>query len=198
MSTNFTLITSLGNSDKPNIEQHLLGLSKEDRYLRFFSALGDEQIKNYVASMDLIEGKAFAIVSLPHGEILGLAHVSRAEKEDDKIFAELGISIDSKFRGQGFGKKLMDRVISYCHTHRVNVLYMSCLRENRAMQKLARHFDLKIDVNPDEAAAELQIDSATALSYLPKEICFQQISLIDKVFRRNQKFLNSFLNLPNL
>lgn len=109
--------------------------------------------------------------------------------------AELGVSVDSDMRTKGLGKRLMDRAITYCQTSNVNTLFMSCLRENKVMQKLAREFGLRLVVNADEAMAELDMDPAARASALPREIAYEQISLFDKAYRHNQAIMNTILRV---
>lgn len=189
------IVSTLDDEDRPKIESHLLRLSLEDRYLRFFAALGDYQIKKYVAGLDLKQGRAFGVFTLPDRRLVGLAHVSRITKQDLRVMAELGVSVDSDMRTKGLGKRLMDRAITYCQTSNVNTLFMSCLRENKVMQKLAREFGLRLVVNADEAMAELDMDPAARASALPREIAYEQISLFDKAYRHNQAIMNTILRV---
>lgn len=189
------IVTTLDEEDRPKIESHLLRLSKEDRYLRFFAALGDSQVKHYASTINLQKGKAFGVITLPERKLVALAHISEIEKSDSRIIAEMGISVDADVRIQGLGKRLMDRAVTYCQTHGINTLFMSCLRENKVMQKLAKDFDLRIVLDAGEAMAELDLDPLDKMKAMPKEMLYQQISLFDKAFKHNQMLIDAVLML---
>ena len=189
------IVSTLDEEDRPKIKSHLLRLNREDRYLRFFAALGDPQIERYVDKMNLNDERAFGIFTLPDRRLIGMAHVSRIQKQDDRVMAEFGVSVDRDFRQKGLGKRLMDRAITYCQTSGVNTMFMSCLRENKTMQKLAREFGLRVVVDADEAMAELEMNPAQRAMALPREIAYEQISLFDKAYRHNQAIMNTILRV---
>ena len=189
------IVTTLDEEDRSKIESHLLRLSKEDRYLRFFAALGDSQIKHYASTIDLKKGKAFGIITLPDRKLVALAHVSEIEKSDHRVIAEMGVSVDADVRVQGLGKRLMDRTVTYCQTHGINTLFMSCLRENKVMQKLAKDFDLRIVLDAGEAMAELDLDTLDKVKAMPKEMLYQQISLFDKAFKHNKMLIDAVFSV---
>ena len=70
---------------------------------------------------------------------------------------------------------------------------MSCLRENKVMQKLAKDFDLRIVLDAGEAMAELDLDPLDKMKAMPKEMLYQQISLFDKAFKHNQMLIDAVL-----
>lgn len=188
------IISTLDDEDRPKIRSHLLRLNQEDRYLRFFTIAKDELIERYVREIiDLEEGRAFGIVTIPNRKLIGLAHVSRIETADHRVSAEVGFSIDREYRGQGLAKRLMDRVLTYCKANNVNTLYMNCLRENRAMQHVARSAGLRTITNADEAVAELELKPSDREGSLSQEIAYEQISVFDKAYRRNEELMNLML-----
>lgn len=189
------IVSTLDEEDRPKIESHLLRLSLEDRYLRFFAALGDYQVKKYVANLDLKNGRGFGVFSLPDRKLIGFAHVSRITKNGDRVIAEIGLSVDSDVRNKGLGRRLMDRAITYCQVSNVNTLFMCCLRENRVMQKLAVEFGLRLVLDAGEAIAELDLHPAARAVTLPREIAYEQISMFDKAFRNHQDLIRTALGV---
>jgi|DEB19_MinimDraft_2_1074335.scaffolds.fasta_scaffold75531_2 GNAT superfamily N-acetyltransferase len=190
------IISTLDDEDKPKILSHLKRLSVEDRYLRFFGALKDSAIETYVNSfLDLNNGRGFGIFSIPDRKLIGFAHVSAREYEDHLVKAELGISVDSDLRGKGLAKRMMDRILVYCKANGINTLFMSCLRENKPMQHIARSAGLKLLLNADEAFAELEFSESEKKINMSHEIAYEQISIFDKAYRQNQALVNEILKI---
>ncbi len=190
------IIVSLDDEDKPKIKSHLKRLSLEDRYMRFFATAKDSMIDRYVDEMlDLNAGRGFGILTIPARKLVAFAHVSRIEQADHRVQAELGISIDAEFRGKGLAKRLMDRVLVYCRANDVNTLFMSCLRENKRMQKISRSAGLHVVVNADEAFADLDLDGSDRDTARSHEIAYEQISVFDKAYRHNQALINEMLGV---
>lgn len=190
------IISSLDDEDRPKIKSHLLRMNHEDRYLRFFATLGDSAIDHYAMKIiDLKHGKAFGIITIPDRKLIGLAHVSRIEVGEHRISAEIGISVDSEYRSKGLSKRLMDRALVYCRSNGVNTIYMSCLRENKRVQAVARAAGLKVVVNADEAVAQLELNPGERAANISHEIAYEQISLFDKAYRHNQTMMNAVFNV---
>jgi RimJ/RimL family protein N-acetyltransferase len=190
------LVTELDNNDKPEILAHLLRLSPNDRYLRFFAALGDFALNKYVnETVDLSASKAYGIFDEDRKTLIAFAHVAGIEQGGSGLSAELGISVDSSFRGFGLARRLMDRTLVFCKSHDIGMLYMSCLRENKAMQHLAKTSGLQVIIDHGDAIAKLQLaewplDKAACISH---DLAYQQIAIVDKCYRRNTELVNALL-----
>jgi RimJ/RimL family protein N-acetyltransferase len=152
------MLVPLGACDESKILAHYLRLSPDDRYLRFCANLSDYAITQFVTKrMDLADGVAFGI--LTDGEIVGVGYVGKIYESDGRDTAEAGFSIDADHRGEGHASLLMAAIIGYCRGRRVQTLVMSCLRENRRMQAIARNFGLRVVIDRDEAYADLTFES---------------------------------------
>jgi RimJ/RimL family protein N-acetyltransferase len=148
------MLVPLGACDAPQILAHYLRLSKEDRYLRFCSALSDYAITRFVNElMDFADGVAFGI--LIDGQVVGVAYIGKTYEADGRDTAEAGFSIDADHRGEGHASLLMSAIIGYCRGARIQTLVMSCLRENKRMQQIARNFGLRVVIDREEAYADL-------------------------------------------
>lgn len=185
------LISQLDESDKPAILSHLLRLNKTDRYLRFFATVSDSVLENYVKQLDFSESKGFGIFDEDKKTLIAFVHVSGIEEQHISKRAELGISIDETHRGFGLARRLMDRSVNYCKANDINILFISCLRENTKMQHMAKNAGLKVILDHNEAEAVLKLDEmplpkATAIS---QEIAYDQIAIFDKCYRCNTELV---------
>lgn len=190
------LITTLDNFDKPDILAHLKRLDVNDRYMRFFATISDRVLESYVNNtINLSREKSFGIFAQDRITLVAFAHVSGEERVKGGNRAELGISVDKQFRNKGFARRLMDRILVYCKANDIHTLYMSCLRENKAMQHLAQKTGLRVVLDHEEALAELTLaeypmEKAVSISH---EITYEQIAIVDKIYRRNTVLVNELL-----
>lgn len=141
--------------DEPNRQQvleHLLRLSRADRYLRFCTAASDDFIQNYVAKVMSFDGD-LCYGAFEDGKLVGLAHIAVVSETS----CELAFSIDETHRGSGLARNLMKTAIARCRELGMQKLCMSCLRQNKKMQALATSFGLNMTITYDEAYAELGV-----------------------------------------
>lgn len=152
---NFSIV-QLYDEDRTAIRDHLLRLSTEDRHLRFFATLADSAVVHYAMNViDLENGRAFGALD-GSGRLVGLAHASKVRTINGRTECEVAFSIDADVRNMGLSKLLMAQVLIYCQNNSVQKLCMSCLRENKRMQALARSFGLTMKMEFQEAYAELK------------------------------------------
>lgn len=146
------MIKRLSAEDRQLVLDHLLRLSRDDRYTRFCAAVGDDFIKRYALDTMMFDTDAhFGVLD---GEKL-VAFGSCIRLKDGS--AELAFSIDEGHRGTGIARSLMKATIDHAREGGVSKLCMSCLRMNKKMQALAKSFGLNLTITYDEAYAELGI-----------------------------------------
>lgn len=187
-------IIDLAGDDRPAMLKHLLKLDSHDRYMRFFAVLGDSMLENYVENgINFKRDKAYGVYS--GNNLIALAHLSQFESNHS---AEIGISVDKEFRGKGIAGKLLKRILVHCHAVGIKTLFMSCLRQNKTMQKLAAEAGLKVVMDHDEALAELDVETTPLqkVMSIQSEFAYRQISIVDKCYRFNNEITNLLFN-PN-
>ncbi len=145
-------VRSLAEADRPAMEQHLLALSEQDRYLRFGQAAGDEQIRHYVAGISLREGEVLGIFNRKL-ELLGMSHLADLEPGQ----AEFGVSVIPKARGRGFGQLLFDHACLHARARGVAELVIHTLTENAAMMAITHRAGATIVRESGEATARLAL-----------------------------------------
>jgi GNAT superfamily N-acetyltransferase len=66
-------------------------------------------------------------VAVYDNEIIGWIHVMMAVRIESSPFFEIsGFVVDERYRGQGFGKQLVEKVISWCKRKGINKLRVRC------------------------------------------------------------------------
>ena len=178
-------IIFLSDIDRPSIKAHLRRLSPADRRLRFCSAISDYAIGEYVDHLDLWSYAAFGAY-VDH-ELIAFVHLARGPGSS----AELGISIDTAYRGRGLARQLLKRVHTFCLSHGVDEIYMACLRENQKMQHLARTEGLRLKTEDGETTAVASISATPAQFVLAlyQELISGQVTIIDSALRATSNFL---------
>ena len=147
-------IRALKASHAQQIAQHLLTLSREDRYLRFGYSASDEMIQRYVAGLNFERDEIFGIYNR-RLELIAMAHLAFSVETDFSSCAEFGVSVLAHARGKGYGSSLFDRAVMHARNEGVEMMFIHALSENTAMLNIAR-----------KSGAILQRDGAESDAYL--------------------------------
>lgn len=161
----------------------------DDRRLRFGIALPDHSIDDYLNKS--IIGLGFKnqwFVAEEAGKIVGTCH---ANIYDGGKTAELGITVSESYRNRGLGSQLFERGTTWVRGRGAKDMYMYCLAENRAIQKIARNHNMLVhseDYNEKTALAAL--DKNVLTSYVEDRI-LEQIALYDMALNKYLSFFNN-------
>jgi GNAT superfamily N-acetyltransferase len=98
-------IVGLRESDRPYLQVHFLCLAAEDLRLRFGVAMPPHAIRDYVARIDFVRDRLFAVQG-PEGSLVAVAHVTLANG-----VAQLGVTVLPGWRGRGLGSELVARAM---------------------------------------------------------------------------------------
>jgi len=123
--------------DEPALQDYAKRLDPEDVRLRFFTPLR-ELSHSFAARLTQIDyDRAMAIVAFAaaDGAMLGVARISA---DPDNTRAEFAVSVRSDLKGRGLGRLLMQRIIEIARARGIARIEGEILRENTAMQTLAR------------------------------------------------------------
>lgn len=135
-------------------------LSKEDRYKRYFGEVpvfSHEQMAR-LTQIDYDREMAFIATARNedgHPETLG---VVRAQMDPDNIEAEFAIIIRSDMKGEGLGKRLLEKIIEHCKEQGTSSLTGITMLQNRDMAMLARKLGFKVKMDMDEGMIEMRLD----------------------------------------
>jgi GNAT superfamily N-acetyltransferase len=144
------LIRRLYAHERPAYAAHLKRLSPEDRRLRFArSGVADQVIDEYVATIGMND---LILAAFAGDELVGAAHVGLGGS-----LAEVGVSVDQRYRTDGIGSKLLRQATSFARNRRAEKLYTLCLSDNRSMVALARRTGMQVHYQGGEAEAFLDL-----------------------------------------
>lgn len=201
-------IRPLGDAHRPQILQHLLGLSERDRYLRFGYAANDERIRAYATSLDFSHDDVFGIFNR-RLHLVAIAHLAYSQLASANHglsrMAEFAVSVDHRSRGRGFGGLLFGYAVRHARNRGVDRLFVHALSENTAMLRIARKAgaDMQRDGGESEAwlqlppdnlvtqAEELLANQAAEFNYLAKG----QIRHLQYLWARYRHFQHRMLRL---
>ncbi|MFI4987290.1 MAG: GNAT family N-acetyltransferase [Alphaproteobacteria bacterium] len=142
----------LGQREAGLVKAHLLRLDEESRRRRFFGHVADVVIEDYCGN---VLSTAYPILGcFVDGVLRGVAEL-RPYGASDTHKAEVAVSVEREFQGQGIGTELVRALIVLARNRSIRVLYMSCLRENGAMQAIARKLGGALDFHESEVAARI-------------------------------------------
>jgi len=150
------VICTLGKEHVLQIEDHLLRLSSEDRYLRFGYQAKDEQVLSYVDHIDFSKDKILGIFD-HEVNLIAVAHLSLARPSKFTRCAEFGVSVLAQFRGQGLGAHLFEHSSMLARNEGVRMLFIHALSENAPMLKIASSHGAKLERFGGETEAFLQL-----------------------------------------
>ena len=172
-------------SDRAALESHFLALDKNDRRLRFGSAISDEGIAAYVAGIDFRRDCVFAV----HDDDLrpvAVVHVAPAGAT-----AELGLSVLPAWRGRGNGDTLLKRAVVWLRNRGIVSVYVHCIAENAGMMHLARRNGMRIVYSGAESDGRLELDAPTPHSFFVEWIEDQRGNAI-QALRQNARWIGAF------
>jgi RimJ/RimL family protein N-acetyltransferase len=178
-------VRALTASDRALLLEHLLDLGQDDRYLRFGNPLSDQIIRQYVTSInfetDLVLGVYNDNLTLDAAGHFAPLPVN-ADSAESKS-AEFGLSVAATARGRGLGTALFVRAATHARNSGINILYMHCLTQNKAMMRIARRAGMHISASFGEADAHLTLAPADSASRVA-EAMHQQIGLFDYAMKK--------------
>lgn len=173
--------------DKSRVIEHLQLLQGDDRRLRFGAIVSDEYIAEYVGK-HFDDSKWFGIDHVD-GRLIATCHVSVFDNN-----AELGCSVDSDQRGNGYAQKMFDRAITWLRTKNVKTVFMHCLTENQIMRHIARKNDMTVVSCCGESDAEVMLEPADTFTPI-MDAYSDRISMYDMIYKNNVRLIKNTLEV---
>ena len=151
------LIRKLHSTETHLYAEHLKRLSPADRSSRFSEAsVSNELIDNYV---NRIPEDDLLMAAFIDDVMVAAVHVGLGGGT-----AEIGISVESDYRGQSVGYELMDHAVQWSRNRRVERMYTLCSDSNQSMQALARNIGMSITHDHGTAEGVMDLDPPNVLT----------------------------------
>jgi GNAT superfamily N-acetyltransferase len=138
---------------RPQIEDHLLSLRDEDRYLRFGAVASDAMIQAYVNGLRFEHDDVVGVFNR-RLQLVAVAHLA-FDGGPRPSTAEYGISVSEHLRGMGYGKRLFAHAVLMARHRGVQCLKIHALAENTAMLQIARDAGGTVSREGSDAEATL-------------------------------------------
>ncbi|GGD42118.1 GNAT family N-acetyltransferase [Aureimonas glaciei] len=151
-------VRRLHKGDVLGFSDHLKRLDAEARRLRFGNPVDDAFLEAYSART--LASDACILGCFVKGRLCGAAELRFLTP--DRHAAEGAVSLDPDMRGLGLGGQLFGRLIALARRRGVRRLFLTCLRENRRMQKIARHHGADLAFSDGDIMVEIRRPFAEA------------------------------------
>jgi len=165
------------------IIDHFKRMDKEDLRLRFGYNITDFMLEKYInESWDAKKSQWFAVFESPE-KVIATVHVSLYNDE-----AEMGCTVEKEHRNLGLGNALFRRGATWASASGVRKIYMHCLSENKAIQKIAKNNSMNvITIGSEEKEAKVSLPRIDfAAPY--RDVAYDNIAIYDSIIR-NQKWV---------
>ena len=154
-------VRKLWLSENEMFRGHLMRLDREARRLRFGVAVNNDFIADYVSHTG--DPKCLVYGYFVDGEMRAAAEL-RLLGDGSPVDAEGAFSVEAAHQNQGIGTELLGRIIRAARNRNVSRLYMSCLAENRKMQRLCRKYEAELHFDRSEVMGRIIPAPSTYIS----------------------------------
>jgi RimJ/RimL family protein N-acetyltransferase len=184
-----TPIKLISDVQKKEVLTHLLSLDREDLRLRFGYTPTDSIIEKYVNdSWDKKGNQWFGVYDSKVDGLIATLHVALMNHSA----AEIGCTVYKQYRKHGIGNNLFVRGSTWAKSFGVKEIYMYCLSENKAIQKIAKNNKMHVvTIEGGEAEATLSTPYDPMASI--KDVLLDRIAVYDMLLLNQQKFFTKFL-----
>jgi acetyltransferase len=135
--------------DEPAIHELLKHVTPHDLRLRFFAPMKEfsHQFIARLTQLDYARAMAFVAFDEAGHDLVGVVRI-----HSDSIYesGEYAILLRSDLKGRGLGWVLMQLIIEYARSERLEVISGDVLRENTVMLEMCRNLGFQIEADPGE------------------------------------------------
>ena len=185
------LIRQILAGDREIIQEHLLKLSPDDRFLRFSQTTSDELIIKYCQNIDFSRSEILAIENI-NGEIVGISETLIAPGGG----AEIAFSVLKEAQGAGLGEALFERTVRHAKTRGIKHLSLICMSNNKAMRKIAEKHGMELEGDFNQVEGYMNVAEATP-SDITNEIIDDTMAEISHYHLNTIKNTSALLSLLN-
>ena len=167
--------------------RHMLRLSPDDRYMRFFTPASDYFITTFVDKLLTSKTDALFVKYSEDGQaIIGVVNVCLVRQESKKLPAEyeLAVSVDKEHRRAGIGYELFEQAFKWLTNIGAKRVFMSCLTTNLAMRLIVQKFNMNMSREEDENLAELKLPGLPNLVGIMVGDAENSVAFYDLLYKR--------------
>jgi hypothetical protein len=150
----------LDNRASDAIRSHLLGLSDEDRFMRFSQVMGDAAVSEYASRIDFSRTLCLGIWD-PVGTLAAFAQGFEYQASGARRM-ELSFTTASLWRRRGLASALFTEFASYACRARIDGLDLHCLARNLPMRGLLRSVNAATTNEDGDVAASCEVGPGSA------------------------------------
>ena len=145
-------VRRLHRNDAVHFCDHLKRLDAQARRLRFGNPVTDAFLDGY--GRLALQSDARVLGFFVKGRLCGAAELRFLTQ--DRQAAEGAVSLDPDMQGLGLGDQLFGRLLAMARHRGVKRLFLTCLRENTAMQKIARRHGADLAFADGDVTVEIR------------------------------------------
>ena len=146
-------IRKLLPTEYPAYAAHLKRLDRADRASRFHASVSDDIVDAHVAAMGWAD--TVVIGAFANADLIAAAEL-HWQLRDWWDSAEVGVTVEDRFQGQGLGTELVRRAVTVAKNRGMRRVAMICLAGNNRMRRIARH--LPCSLVDTEGALTVSVD----------------------------------------
>ncbi len=142
--------------DEPLYAEFVVGVTTEDRRLRFFGAglSFTHDMLARLTQIDYAREMAFVAIEQATGKLLG---ASRFVADPDYTRGEYAILVRSDLKGRGLGWRLMQHLIDYARAEGLQELHGAVLAENSTMLRMCTALGFTVTGDPEDDSLRLVV-----------------------------------------
>ncbi len=174
-------IRKLWQRDLPEITEHFLRLDPATRRARFGTFVSDTLTERYAAHFFDDEPIAFGAFRDDKLRAIGELRAARAGWMSD---AEIALSVEPEWQGQGIGSALFERIVTAARNRGMKLLHVLFLNENERMRRITAKHHPELEFHGGEVEATLDPPWPTPFS-IAEEISEDASAYVQSVFQRD-------------
>jgi GNAT superfamily N-acetyltransferase len=155
-----TVFRTLLPAEAGRYADHLLRLPRGDRRARFMGGMSDDAVRAYVDGIDWAH--ATILVALIGGEVRAAVELRRDPSRGER--AELAITIEPDWQGQGIGSTMVRRAMVLARNRGMGRMMLFCLGDNHRMLRIAGRLDARVTFDCGEVVCDFDLPPADAFS----------------------------------
>jgi pimeloyl-ACP methyl ester carboxylesterase len=169
-------ITKLNGLQRDIILEHLKELDDRERYFRFGHLITDKQLSEYTMAINLNRDLVLGVFD--NEKLIAFAHVALYQENGYPV-AELGLSVDIRFRNQGMGFDMITYCLKFAKERLATKVYIHTMISNKPMYALMNKIESDMIVDNDELTVIFNLNEQSSNSQI-KQYWLGDIEIFEK------------------